>query len=140
MAQYLYVEIVSPERSLFRGEAVSFRAPGVEGGFEVLRNHAPMLAAVGTGPVYITPPNGEPIAFAVSGGFVEVLDNRVILLAESADPVSEIDLDRAREAEESARARLREGMSEEERVLAEEALERARNRARLAMGQVGTRR
>lgn len=135
----LYVEIVAPDRSAFRGEATSFRAPGVEGSFEVLYNHAPMIAATGVGPVTITTPGGESVQFATSGGFVEILDNRVIMVTETAEPVGEIDLERAKEAEERARERLRASQSVEDRAAAEADLERARNRARLALGRVGNR-
>lgn len=133
----LYVEIVAPDRNAFRGEATSFRAPGVEGSFEVLYNHAPMIAATGVGPVTITTPSGETVEFATSGGFVEILDNRVIMVTETAEPVAEIDLERARAAEERAAERLRESQSVEDRAAAEADLERARNRARLALGRVG---
>ncbi len=133
----LYVEIVAPDTNAFRGEATSFRAPGVEGSFEVLYTHAPMIAVTGVGPVAITTTTGETVAFATSGGFVEVLANRVIMLTETAEPVGEIDLERAKAAEEAARERIRESQSPEERAEAEAAFERARNRARLAMGRVG---
>lgn len=133
----LYVEIVAPDRNAFRGEATSFRAPGVEGSFEVLVNHAPMMAATGVGLVTISTPDQGTVEFATSAGFVEVLDNRVIMLTESAEPVGEIDLERAQAAEERARERIRESQSPEERAAAEAAFERARNRARLAMGTVG---
>ena len=82
-------------------------------------------------------PSGERITFATSGGFLEVIGNVVTLLAETVEPASEIDLDRARAAEERARQRLLASTSTEDRLLAEQALERARNRARVAMGQVG---
>ena len=133
----LYVEIVAPDRNAFRGEATSFRAPGVEGSFEVLYNHAPMIAATGVGPVTITTANGEAVEFATSGGFVEILDNRVIMVTETAEPVGEIDLERAQAAEENARERLRASQTPEERAAAEADLERSRNRARLALGRVG---
>lgn len=139
MANSLHVEIVAPDQNVFRGEATRFRAPGVNGTFEVLVNHAPLLAAVGVGPVYITTLEGERIAFATSGGFVEVLNNRITMLAETAEPASEIDVARAQEAEEKARARL-EAASGEDRAAAETELERARNRARVAMGAVGSKR
>ncbi len=139
MANSLHVEIVAPDHSVFSGEATRFMAPGVAGTFEVLLNHAPLMAAVGVGPVYITTTDGERIAFATSGGFVEVFNNRVTMLAETAEPASEIDLERAQKAEERARARL-EAATGEERETAELALERARNRARVAMGAVGTKR
>ena len=133
----LHVDIVSPEGQVFSGEAEGIRAPGAEGSFEVLYNHAPMIAALEVGSIFVTPPSGEKIAYATSGGFLEVLDNTVTVLAETAEPASEIDVDRAREAEERALERLRSGEAGADRRQAERDLERARNRARVSMGQVG---
>lgn len=134
----LFVEIVAPDTNAFRGDAVSFRAPGVEGSFEVLYNHAPLVAATGIGEVAIRTAAGDEVRFATSGGFVEVLDNHVIMLTETAEPADDIDLERAKAAEERARERMRESMSAEERAAAEADFERARNRARLALGRVGS--
>lgn len=135
----LYVEIVAPSGRVFQGDAQGVRAPGVQGSFEVLNNHAPMIAAFGVGPIRVTTAAGEEIFYATSGGFLEVLDNHVNVLAETAEPGSDIDVDRARAAEERALERLRTSEEETERTSAERALERARNRLRVAMGQVGTR-
>ncbi|MEL6770651.1 MAG: ATP synthase F1 subunit epsilon [Bacteroidota bacterium] len=132
----LLVEIVSPDGAAFRGEADRFRAPGVEGAFEILTGHAPMLAATGVGPVYITLAGGEKVVYATSGGFVEVLDNHVIMLAETAEPASDIDVDRARSAEQAAQERLAASTSAEEREAAQAELEKARNALRVGMGQV----
>ena len=140
MAGSLYVEIVTPDRSVFRGEAVAVRAPGVEGSFEVLHNHAPMIAAFDIGTMSIVPPSGERIVYATSGGFLEVLNNVVTVLAETAEPATEIDLERAREAESEALELVRAAANVEQRRLAERELEMARNRARVAMGKVGTER
>ena len=138
MAGNLYVDIVSPDGSVFRGEAQGVKAPGVQGSFEVLFNHAPMIAAFDIGPLVIVEPSGQEILFATSGGFLEVLNNTVTVLAETAEPASAIDVERAKAAEERALERLRklEGV---ERERAQRALERARNRLRVAMGRVGTR-
>ena len=136
MADSLLVEIVSPDRTAYRGEARSFRAPGVEGGFEIRRGHAPMLAATQVGQVTVTTGNGDRVTFATSGGFVEVLDNRVIMLAESVEPASEIDVERARNAEAAAAERLAAATSPEERAERQAELDRARNRLRTGMGQV----
>lgn len=136
MADSLLVEIVSPDRTAYRGEARSFRAPGVEGGFEILRGHAPMLAATQVGPVIVTTTGGERVTFATSGGFVEVLDNRVIMLAESVEPASEIDVERAQAAEASAAERLAAATTPEERAELQAKLDRARNRLRAGMSQV----
>jgi F-type H+-transporting ATPase subunit epsilon len=136
MADSLLVEIVSPDRAAYRGEARAFRAPGVEGSFEVLRGHAPMLAATQVGTVTVTTVSGERVSFATSGGFVEVLDDHVIMLAETAEPAGDIDVERARAAEEKAAARLAAAQTPEERAAREAERDRARNRLRTAMGQV----
>ena len=136
MAASLLVEIVSPDRAAYRGEALRVRAPGTEGSFEVLRGHAPMLAAVGVGTITVTTVGGERVSFTTSGGFAEVLDNHVIVLAETAEPVSEIDVERARAAEANAKERLAAVESPEERAAAQAELERARNRLRASMGTV----
>ena len=136
MPENLYVDIVVPDDYVFQGDVESIRAPGVEGSFQVLRNHAPMIAAFEIGPLRIKNTDGEEIVFATSGGFLEVLDNKVTVLAETAEPASEIDVDRARSAEERALQRLQESTTPEEREEAEQELERARNRLRTGMGQV----
>ncbi|MEO1632396.1 MAG: ATP synthase delta/epsilon chain alpha-helix domain-containing protein, partial [Bacteroidota bacterium] len=74
--------------------------------------------------------------YATSGGFVEVLDNHVIMLAETAEPASEIDVDRARSAEQAAQERLAASTSAEEREAAQAELDKARNALRVGMGQV----
>ena len=139
MAKTLHVDIVSPTGSVFRGAATGVRAPGVEGSFEVLFNHAPMIAAFEVGPLLVTTGPGDKVVFATSGGFLEVLDNNVTVLAETAEPASGIDVERAREAEERAIEALR-NVSPEERAKYEAARERARNRLRIAMAQVGSQR
>lgn len=111
------------------------RAPGLEGSFQVLVNHAPMIAAVAVGPMFITTASGEKVVFATSGGFLEVLNNTVTVLAETAEPASEIDVERAKNAEKRALSRLQEATPAERRQ-AEQALERARNRLRIAMGAI----
>jgi F-type H+-transporting ATPase subunit epsilon len=135
------VRIVAPDREVFSGAAESLRAPGLEGSFQVLTGHAPMIAAIETGPLFVEPEGSGRIAFATSGGFVEVLDDEVTVLAETTEPADEIDEDRAREAEERAQRRLEESdLDAEERERYEAALERARNRLRLSMGDVAAQR
>lgn len=137
----LDVSIVAPDREVFNGAAESLRAPGADGSFQVLEGHAPMIAAIETGPLFVDPEGGSRIAFATSGGFVEVMDDQVTVLAETAEPADEIDTERAREAESRAQQRLEESELEtDERERAEAALERARNRLRLSMGDVAAQR
>lgn len=134
----LIVEIVSPSGKIFTGEAIGVQAPGVKGSFEVLRNHAPMVAAFDIGTLRVTVPSGDTLLFATSGGFLEVLNNTISVLAESAELPSDIDMERAKRAEERASKMLAEAGDtvEKERALA--ALERARNRVRASMGSVGS--
>ncbi len=75
------LEIVTPKRVVFNGEAESFSAPGVMGGFQVLVDHAPMLAEIGIGEVSVRDAVGNQTHYATSGGVVEVKNNHVILLA-----------------------------------------------------------
>lgn len=135
----LNVEIVSPDRRVFKGDALGVRAPGVEGSFEVLVNHAPMVAAFGVGSIRVTTADNQHIYYATSGGFLEVLENDVTVLAETAEPASDIDVERAQASEQRALERLQSAEGEAERREAEKALERARNRARVAMSKVGRR-
>lgn len=132
----LSVDIVAPDGAVFRGEATGVQAPGVEGSFEVRTGHAPMIAAFGVGPLTIRQTSGDAVTYATSGGFLEVLNDRVTVLAETAEPASQIDTDRARQAEEAARERLKGLTDPSERAAAEAALERARNRLRASMGKV----
>jgi len=134
----LIVEIVSPAGKIFTGEAIGVQAPGVSGSFEVLRNHAPMIAAFEVGTIRVTTPSGGDIRFVTSGGFLEVLNNTVSVLAESAELPSDIDLDRAKRSEERAKILLEDVGESLERERAVAALERARNRVRAALSHVGS--
>ncbi len=78
----MHVEIITPDRKVYEGEATAVRFPGTDGSFEVLNNHAPLIAALREGDVTVTGAGGG--TFHISGGIVEVLRNQVIVLAESA--------------------------------------------------------
>ena len=138
MAAHLIAEIVSPDGRVFQGEISGLRAPGTAGSFEVLLNHAPMVASIDVGPIIVTDTNGEKITLATSGGYLEVMNNTVTVLAETAELAEEIDVERAEAAEQRALGVLEEEGDREARVRAEKALDRARNRLRIAMARVGT--
>ena len=104
MADYP-LRIVTPERVLFSGPVSSLQAPGSEGSFGVLARHAPMVAALKTGPLSFEEEAGRR-SMAVSGGFVEVSGEGVTVLAETAEYDSEIDVTRAETARDRARERL----------------------------------
>ncbi len=100
----IHLEIVTPGRTVFAGDVKSFTAPGSEGSFQILRNHAPFISTIIPGPVKFTAGDGETKNFVTSGGTVEVHDNNITMLAESIIPVEEIDIAEAeKEKAESER-------------------------------------
>jgi F-type H+-transporting ATPase subunit epsilon len=76
------LEIITPDKKLYEGEVKSAVFPGSEGSFGVLDNHAPMIATLRAGEISLTEENNNKQEFHVKGGVVEVLKNRVIVLAD----------------------------------------------------------
>ena len=82
------VEILTPERKLFSGEAYGVQLPGVMGLFEVLDKHAPLVAALKAGRLKILKDKNHHVSFFdIQSGFVEVINNRTTVLVEGAVPV-----------------------------------------------------
>ena len=75
------LEILTPDKKVYEGEASSVTLPGTLGQFEILNNHAPIISALGNGIVKFKTPQGEK-KITISGGFVECLNNKVIVCAE----------------------------------------------------------
>lgn len=82
MAKSIHLEIVTPERVVFNGEVEHFTAPGVMGPFQVLYNHAPIVAALRPGTFKYTGMDGAEVSFPITGGFVELHKNHGMLLAD----------------------------------------------------------
>ena len=135
----LKLDIVAPDKRVFQGVVTRVRAPGEQGSFEVRYNHAPMIATLEVGPIILTLPDSQKLTFATSGGFLEIIGNVGTVLAETVEPASDIDVDRARKAEDRALERLRKADASLDRIRAEQALQRARNRLRIGMARVGAR-
>ena len=127
-----HLEIVTPRRIVYNAPAVSFSAPGTIGGFQVLYNHAPLVSSLRVGDVKVIEQDGKEIHYATSGGFVEVRDNRVTLLAETAERSDEIDVARAQAAHDRAAKRLSKGERDVDVERARAALARALNRLRIS--------
>ncbi len=81
------VVVVTPERTLYDGAASAVVAPAYDGLVGILPRHAPFLALLGTGPLTVRSAEGDA-RFAVTGGFVQVVDNVVRLVAEKAEPAA----------------------------------------------------
>ena len=75
------LDILTPEKKLYSGEATLVQLPGVDGSFEILNHHAPIISALKNGIVKFKTPQGEK-KITISGGFVECLNNKVIVCAE----------------------------------------------------------
>ena len=100
----LQVELVSPERILWSGEADMVVARTTEGDIAFLSGHAPFIGALGIGAVTIEEPGNARTKVAVHGGFVEVSHNRVTILSDVAELAGDIDLGRAQAAKDRAEA------------------------------------
>jgi F-type H+-transporting ATPase subunit epsilon len=134
-ARTLTVDVVTPDRVVVSQPAVALVAPGVEGSFGVLLNHAPLLTELQPGELRFRSESGQETRMAVSGGFFQAFDNRVTILADAAELAVEIDLDRARRALSAAQAAYTAAGLAGDLAAQREAhaaVERARNRIRVA--------
>lgn len=129
------LEIIAPDRVVLRGEAGGVSAPGTQGGFQVLYSHAPLLSSLRTGRLTVRDTAGVATVFATSVGYLEVHDNKVVVLVETAERAGDIDLERARAAKDRAEGRLKSHDPAVDIVRAEAALARALNRLRCASHQ-----
>ena len=129
----LKVEIVTPAKIAFEGNVKSITIPGTKGTFQVLFNHAPLMSSFEVGFIKIENESEKKTNYATSGGTVEVLNNKVIVLAESFESEEDIDLKRAEEALDRAKKRIKKesGESNIDIARAEFALKRAINRIKL---------
>ena len=128
----LRLEVVTPERTVLQTEAESVIVPGAEGRLGFLQGHAPIVAGLKIGIVEYGKVHGEKERVAITGGFVELADDKVSILADAAELAAEIDVARAQAARERAERRLRQREAEIDRARAEAALQRALNRLRAA--------
>ena len=126
------LDIITPDKIVFQDEATSLSAPGVEGGFQILYNHAPFLSALEIGMIKVKDRQGVDALYATSGGFVEVRDNHIVVLVETAERAEDIDIARASAARQRAEERIKRRQEEIDFDRARLSLHRALNRLRLA--------
>jgi F-type H+-transporting ATPase subunit epsilon len=110
----LLLEIVTPERLAYSDTVDAVNLPGIEGELGVLPHHAPLVSMLGVGELRIRK-GGSEESFAIVGGFLQVRPDRVVVMAETADLASEIDLERAQEARREAERTL-EGAAQTDAV------------------------
>ena len=125
MSEKLILNIVTPEKLLVSEEVDQVNVPGFEGDLGILYDHTPILTNLRSGQLSYEK-DGETIALVVSGGYLEVTDNRVTILAEAGEFVHEIDRERAERAQAQAEELLgKTDLSEEEFIETQKKLFRA---------------
>lgn len=128
----LRFELLSPERIVYSDDDVDMvLVPGADGELGILPNHAPLLTALGVGELRIRK-GSEEECFAVHGGFMEVLANKVIVMADTAERADEIDLARAEAARERVERRYRERPDGLDMARLQAALRRSKVRLKVA--------
>jgi ATP synthase F1 epsilon subunit len=132
LAGTVQLEIVTPERQVYSDEVDSVQVPGSEGELGVLPHHAPLVSTLGVGELRFRK-GGVEESFAIVGGFLQVRPDKVVVLAETADMASEIDLEKAQEARREAERALETGYHEgADLAAARAALQQALLRIRVA--------
>jgi F-type H+-transporting ATPase subunit epsilon len=131
LPEHIHLEIVTPEKQVFSGSVDQVTVPSSRGCLGILPGHAPLLAELGVG--NISYGAGERVDHLFCcWGFVEVLPERVTVLAQTAEPASGIDVNRAQQARSRAEQRLNSRDSEVDYVRAELALRKAISRLDVA--------
>lgn len=120
----LKLDIVTAERVVYSDEADVVVAPGIDGQLGILPHHAPLMTTLQPGELRVRK-GGEEFSLAISGGFLEVRPDRVIILADAAERAEEIDVSRAEEAKRRAEERLRQPTPEVDVAQVDAAMRRA---------------
>jgi len=127
----LHFKIITPDKIVFDQEIESLTLPTTEGEITILPNHIPLITAIKPGEIMIKQ-EGKTHHMAVMGGFLEISDNKISLMAEAAELAEEIDERRADEAKERAKKAVSEAKDQIEFADATAALERSLSRIKVA--------
>ncbi len=131
-----YLKIIAANRVFYSGRCRSIIVPEYDGQKEILAHHEDMVIAVNDGEMRFQPEDSDNWEYAVVGiGFVEIVNNRVTLLVESAERPEEIDVARAREAKERAEEQMRQKQSIHEYYHSRASLARAMARLKATSGK-----
>jgi len=105
MNEALHITVLTPERAVLDQDVYSVTAPGAAGYLGILRNHAALITSLVPGKLTVKDVRQQPTVYAISGGFLEVANNRVTVLADTLLAVDDIDLASAQEARKVAERR-----------------------------------
>ncbi|OGR20389.1 MAG: ATP synthase F1 subunit epsilon [Desulfobacula sp. RIFOXYA12_FULL_46_16] len=131
MAEKLFLEVVTPQKSVVSEEVEIVVAPGSEGEFGALKGHTTFLTSLKLGTLRYKGADGKEKFVFINGGFAEVLPHKVTILAESAERRKDIDVERAMKAKERAEKRLAAKTPDTDLIRAEAALRRALHRLKM---------
>lgn len=131
MPSTFYLEIVTPERKFFSGDVEEIVLKTPEGEIGILKDHMPMVIAVAIGPMKIKR-DGEWLEAVLTEGFMEIKQDRTIVMTDTAEWPHEIDINRARAARQRAEERLQRQISRLEFMRTQSALSRAMARLRVS--------
>jgi len=124
----LNLEIITPEKPIFKDQIEAVTIPGTLGSFQILKNHAPLISTFEIGIIKVKKDSAETY-YSTSGGTVEVNKNQVLVLADSIENINDINVDRAEQAKKRAEERLQKKHEENiDEARAKAALNRALNR------------
>ncbi|MDN3513448.1 MAG: ATP synthase F1 subunit epsilon [Candidatus Brocadia sp.] len=125
-------EIITPERVVYHGTVQSISAEGTEGAFGILAHHAALMTELLTCIIMVEDSGGKTMRFAIEGGFLEVVANRVTVLTDTCLKEGEVDIENARAEKDAAEKALTKVGSAEEKERAQAALRRADTWLKLA--------
>jgi F-type H+-transporting ATPase subunit epsilon len=124
----LILEIITPEKPIFKDQIEAVTIPGTLGSFQILKNHAPIISSFEIGIIKVKTASAETF-YTTAGGTVEVNKNQVLVLADSIEKITDINVDRAEQAKKRAEERLQKKHEEKiDEARAKAALNRALNR------------
>lgn len=126
-----YLKIIASDKVFFQGRCQKLVVPLPDGEKAVLPHHEDMVIALNTGETRITPEDGGVVLAATGNGFVQIINNRVTILVDTAERPEDIDIRRAEEAKERAEEQLRQSKSIQEHSHFEASLARALTRLRV---------
>ena len=131
-----YLKVIAANRVFYSGRCRSIIVPEFDGQKEILAHHEDMVIAVDEGEMRFQPEGSDNWEYAVVGmGFVEIVNNRVTLLVDTAEKPEEIDIRHAQEQKERAEERIRQKQSIQEYYHSQASLARAMNRLRVSQGK-----
>jgi F-type H+-transporting ATPase subunit epsilon len=124
----LNLEIITPEKPIFKDQIEAVTIPGTQGSFQILKDHAPIISSFEIGIIKVKKASAETF-YTTAGGTVEVSKNQVLVLADSIEKITDINVDRAEQAKKRAEDRLQKKHEENiDEARANAALKRALNR------------